>query len=173
MKKFRPQIAYAIFSLAAGLAFSASAQNPALPVIPNRTFTITDYGAVGDGKTPATAAIQKTIDAAVAAGGGEVLVPAGKFLTGPFTLASSLNLHLAKDAMILISDDRTTYPVARGRYVDSITATDAHDLEISGEGTIDGQGGSWWDAFRADPGMTHRPYLIKLSNCQRVEVAGV
>ena len=173
MKKFRSQIASAIFSLAAGLVFSASAQNPALPVIPDRTFTITDYGAVGDGKTPATTAIQKTIDAAVAAGGGEVLVPAGKFLTGPFTLASSLNLHLAKDAVILISDDRTTYPVARGRYVDSITAADAHDLEISGEGTIDGQGGSWWDAFRADPGMTHRPYMIRLSNCQRVEVAGV
>jgi polygalacturonase len=57
--------------------------------------------------------------------------------------------------------------------VDSITASGAHDLEIGGEGTIDGQGKAWWAAFRADAKMTHRPYLIKLLNCTRVRVSGV
>ncbi|HEY1790167.1 MAG TPA: glycosyl hydrolase family 28 protein [Verrucomicrobiae bacterium] len=137
------------------------------------TFNVRDYGAVGDGKALNTTAIQKAVDTAAAAGGGIVLVPAGKFLTGPFTLASGINLELAKDAVILISDDRANYPVLRARYVDAITAQDAHDIKITGEGTIDGQGESWWNAFRDDPTMTHRPYLIKFTNCQRVEVGGV
>jgi polygalacturonase len=102
-----------------------------------------------------------------------VLVPAGKFLTKPFTLTSSINLHLAKDAFILISDELTNYPFANKRYQDSISASGAHDLEISGEGTIDGQGNAWWTAFRANKSMTHRPYMIKLSNCTRVRVHGV
>jgi polygalacturonase len=154
-------------------AFGVPAQGIPLPVIPNATFNVTNYGAVGDGGTMNTAAIQKTIDAASAAGGGTVLVPAGKFLTRPFTLASSINLHLAKDAFILISDELTSYPAAVARYQDSITASGAHDLEISGAGTIDGQGNAWWTAFRANKSMTHRPFMIKLLNCTRVHVHGV
>jgi polygalacturonase len=154
-------------------AFGVPAQGIPLPVIPDATFNITDYGAVGDGQTLNTAAIQKTIDAASAAGGGTVLVPAGKFLTKPFTLASSINLHLAKDAFILISDELTNYLAIRGRYPDSISASGAHDLEISGEGTIDGQGNAWWTAFRASRSMAPRPNLIKLSNCTRVRIHGV
>jgi polygalacturonase len=151
----------------------APGQTIPLPVIPSKTFNVTNYGAVGDGLTLDTAAIQKTVDTAAAAGGGIVLVPAGKFLTGPFTLASSINLHLDKGAVILISNDLTNYPIVKNRYQDSITASGAHDLEISGEGTIDGQGEAWWTAFRANQAMTHRPYLIKLSNITRLRVHGV
>ena len=146
---------------------------PSLPAIPIKTFDISHYGAVGDGKTLDTGAIQKTIDAASAAGGGTVLVPAGRFLTGPFTLASRINLHLDRGAVILISDDLAHYPVVNHRYQDSITVSDAHDVEITGEGVIDGQGAAWWAAFRANRAMTHRPYLIKISNCTRLLVAGV
>lgn len=138
-----------------------------------KTFNIQDFGALGDGKTLDTIAIQKTVGAATAAGGGTVLIPAGKFLTGPFTLASDINLHLASNAVILIDDDLSRYPVVKKRYQDAITASDAHDLQITGEGTIDGQGEAWWDAFRADPMMTHRPYMIKLFNCTNVTVTGV
>ena len=144
-------------------AWSVSAQNPALPVIPTNTFPVTMN----------TAAIQKTIDVASKAGGGIVLVPEGRFLTGPFLLASRINLHLASNAVILISDDMAKYPVTRERYQDCISITDAQDIEISGEGTIDGQGKAWWAAFEANHSMTHRPYMIKLSNCNRVRVHGV
>jgi polygalacturonase len=120
-----------------------------------------------------TAAIQKTINVASKAGGGIVLVPEGRFLTGPFLLASRINLHLASNAVILISDDIAKYPVAKARYQDCISVADAQDIEISGEGTIDGQGKAWWAAFEADHSMTHRPYMIKLSNCKRVRVQGV
>ena len=153
--------------------WSVPAQNPALPAIPTNTFRVTQYGAVGDGQTMNTAAIQKTIDVASKAGGGIVLVPEGRFLTGPFLLASRINLHLASNAVILISDDRAKYPVVRKRYQDCISVADAQDIEISGEGTIDGQGKAWWAAFEVDHSMTHRPYMIKLSNCKRVRVQGV
>ena len=150
------------------LAASAAAQEPALPTIPMNVFNVTQFGAIGDGRTLNTAALQKTIDSASEAGGGIVLVP-----RGPFTLASRINLRLDRGAFILISDDMTNYPSSRSRYRDSITADGAHDLEISGEGTIDGQGEAWWTAFRANRSMTHRPYMIKLSNCRRVLVQGV
>jgi polygalacturonase len=150
-----------------------TAQSIPLPVIPDATLNITDYGAIGDGTTLNTAAIQKTIDAASAAGGGTVLVPSGKFLTKPFTLASSINLHLASDAYILLSDELTKYPASGGKYQDGISASGAHDIEISGAGTIDGQGNAWWTAFRTRKSMPPRPSLIKLSNCSRVRVQGV
>lgn len=137
------------------------------------TFSIVKFGAKGDGKTLDTKAIQDTIDTARTYGGGIVLVPAGKFLTGPFTLASGIDLHLEKNAVILIDNDMSRYPVVKHRYQDAITAKRAHDIKITGEGTIDGQGQAWWDAFRADHHMTHRPYMIKFTDCTNVTVTGV
>src|ERR1035438_3740478 len=103
----------ALMAFCFAFAGSVHAQNPSLPVIPTNTFRVTEYGAVGDGQTMNTTAIQKTIDAASKAGGGIVLVPEGRFLTGPFMLASRINLHLAKSAVILISDDMAKHPVVR------------------------------------------------------------
>src|SRR5579863_4830946 len=79
-----------------GLATAAGvhAVNPAMPTIPTNLFVVTDYGAVGDGAKDNTASIQKTIDAAKAAGGGTVEIPAGTFLSGPITLFSRMNLRV-------------------------------------------------------------------------------
>lgn len=170
MKHFKTSI-IALFTFC--FVFAGCQTNPTTAAIPNKTFNVTQYGAVGDGKTLNTAAIQKTIDTASAAGGGIVLIPAGKFLTGPFKLASRINLHLDKDATILISDDMNNYPMANNRYQDSITAVDAEDIEITGQGTIDGQGQAWWTAFEADRNMPHRPYMIRFSNCKRLVIQDV
>lgn len=142
---------------------------------PEKIFDVREFGAKGDGQALDTAAIQKAIDTASESGGGTVLVPEGKFLITPITLKSDVNLHLVKDATLLVSDDLANYPTeAKGRrYVDSITAADAHDIAITGAGTIDGQGGAWWTMFRTNQNMTHRPYLIKFSDCQRVHLSGV
>lgn len=153
--------------------FPARAQEIPKPVIPPATFNITNYGAVGDGAAMNTSAIQKTVDAASAAGGGTVLVPTGRFLTGPFKLAGKINLHLDKGAVILIDNDIQRYPSENGRALDSISTSRAEDVEISGEGTIDGQGEPWWTAYRANPNITHRPYMVVLNDCTRVWVHGI
>ena len=84
----------------------SSAENvrPALPKIPSRTFTLTDFGAVGDGHTMNTGAFEKALAAVKKAGGGRLVVPKGVFRTGPFTLCSSLDLHLESGAVIQAPD---------------------------------------------------------------------
>jgi polygalacturonase len=159
-----------------------------LPQIPDKTFNIKDYGAVADGTTLNTEAIQKTIDAASAAGGGTVLVPAGQFLTGPIKLASNLDFKVDTGATLLFSDDFKNYKlmpgrkgvVGNGRYEDLIFATDIHDLVISGHGTIDGQGKKWWDMFlpfkntMSDPAAPpHRPHLLVIHNCKRLLIEDI
>lgn len=171
MTKINSALALAFFSSA--LIGNVFGQAPALPSIPTNVFKITDYGAVGDGKALNTEAIQKTIAAATKAGGGIVLVPEGNFLTMPFSLASKINFHVDRGATILLSDDLKNYPQSKNRYVDGISANGADDVAITGEGTIDGQGKNFWDAFEANHEMTHRPYLIKFQNCSRVLVRAV
>ncbi|MBK9990819.1 MAG: hypothetical protein IPP19_08830 [Verrucomicrobia bacterium] len=70
---------------------------PARPSIPDRTFLLTDFGAVGDGKTLNTDAFKKAIAAIAQAGGGKLVVPKGIFRTLPITLCSNLDLHLAEE----------------------------------------------------------------------------
>jgi polygalacturonase len=154
------------------------------PTIPDHTFNVTDYGATGDGTTLNTAAIQKAIDTCTQAGGGTVLIPAGKYLTGPIKLASNMNFEVDDGATLIMSDDTANYPVSHsdhektnGRYENCIEARDVHDLEISGKGTIDGQGLKWWAAFRpfknkmSDPAAPpHRPHLIVIHKCERLYI---
>ena len=154
--------------------------SPPLPQIPrDKTFSITDYGAVADGKTLSTDAIVKAIAACKSAGGGSVIVPAGRFLTGPFDLVSKMNLHLDDGATLLMTDDFDAYPIANNRRRHGITASKLTDLAITGKGTIDGQGEKWWVEFRKIKGQPdekqhpRRPNLIDLGKCQRVLVQDV
>ena len=65
------------------------------PAHSSKIYNVRDFGARGDGTSLDTAAIQKTIDTAAAAGGGTVLIPAGKFLIMPIVLASNINLKIS------------------------------------------------------------------------------
>ena len=149
------------------------------PTIPDHTFKLSDYGAVGDGRTMNTAALGKAIAAVTAAGGGHLVVPAGTFLTGPFALASNLDLHLDAGATVLFSDDRHDFKKIENGYENCIVGDDLHDLSITGQGTIDGHGRSWWDEYMPfKRGQTkveppHRPYLIRLLRPTRLLVRGV
>src|SRR5207244_1440874 len=79
------------------------------PVFPARDVAITAHGARGDGVTDASAAIGAAIDACRAAGGGRVVVPAGRFLTGPVRLRSNVNLHLLDGATLAFRTDAEAY----------------------------------------------------------------
>ena len=161
---------------------------PASVHIPNRQFSLADFSPAADGKTDDTAAFSKAIAAVDATGGGHLNVPAGQYLIGPIKLVSNLDVHLDAGATILVRNDIDTYPKAPSpfynndvRYTDVITADFCHDLSITGQGTIDGQGQPWWKKYQKRKGdvpqpaqlFPHRPNLIVLSGCERVLIEGV
>ena len=124
------------------------------PVFPARAFPITAFGARGDGATLATAAIARAIAACAQAGGGRVVVPPGRFLTGAIHLRSNVELHLARGATLLFSTDPAHYPLVRTRwegielinYSPLVYAYGQRNIAVTGEGTLDGQASTshWW-----------------------------
>lgn len=113
---------------------------------PDRTADITRHGAVGDGVTLCTEAIQHTIDSLSALGGGRVDIPMGVWLTGPLELKDNINLCLDKNAILYFSPDKTLYlekgPKA-GRVKACISALRCTNIGITGSGMIDGNGAQW------------------------------
>jgi hypothetical protein len=144
--------------------------DPPLPVIPATSFNITSFGALASATNNATA-IQNTINAAGAAGGGTVEIPAGTYLSGPVILTNSINLQIDSGATLKMLSFGT-YPTS-GTIPDFISATSLHDVEISGTGTIDGSAANgspgWWDG-RA---TSERPLMIKIDTCQNVLIQDV
>jgi polygalacturonase len=125
------------------------------PVFPDRDFDVTHYGAVGDGAVDCTAAFRQAVNACHAAGGGHVIVPSGRFLTGPIHLKSRVNLHVTRDATVAFSRDPASYlPAVFTRwegvelmgYSPLIYAFEQEDIAVTGEGTLDGQASDehWW-----------------------------
>ena len=162
---------------------------------------ILDFGAVPDGKTLATKAIQAAIDACWAAGGGKVVIPSGRYLTSPIFLKSNLELELLPGAILLGSTNFDDYPTMQGRweglertiYASLLTGQDLENVTICGRGTLDGQGETWWKAHRqtaairrkqglegrepenppGSPLKWPRPRLINLYRCKNVQISGI
>jgi len=145
------------------------AQTPPLPSIPGNNFNITTFGAVGDGITTNTTAIQNAINAAHTGAGGTVEIPAGTFLSGPLTLASSINLQLDSGAILRMLPYQV-YPGASPL----ITASSLTNLEITGSGTIDGQASfsTWW-TNNPSLSTSQRPILVSFNNCKLVLIQNV
>nr|WP_240948062.1 glycoside hydrolase family 28 protein [Planosporangium mesophilum] len=125
------------------------------PHFPNRYVDITKFGAVGDGTTDCTEAIRRAIVACHRAGGGHVVVPGGRFLTGPIHLLSNVDLHVTQDARVLFSTNPAAYlPAVLTRfegvelynYSPLIYALDQCDIAVTGTGILDGQADNqhWW-----------------------------
>ena len=125
------------------------------PVFPDKEFSINDFGAVADGVTMNTEAINNAITACNDAGGGMVIIPQGKYLTGSVHLKSNVNLHLNDNAVLLFSTNPKDYlPVVLTRwegidcynYSPLIYAYDLENIAITGKGTLDGQAteDNWW-----------------------------
>jgi polygalacturonase len=142
------------------------AAHPEMPEIPARIFNVTAYGAVGNGVKDNTTNIQNAINAANAAGGGIVEIPAGTFLSGSITLLSSINLQVDANAILQMLP-YGTYPGGSTDAQTFIGCNRVHDLEISGWGRIDGQGAAWWTAFASNRSLV-RPMMLNLYSCNRL-----
>jgi len=121
------------------------------PKIPSRTASITDFGAVPDGKTLNTDAFAKGIAALADKGGGRLIVPPGIWLTGPIGLKNNVELHLEEGALVQFSRDYNLYPPIqldmKGR-TRTVATSPLHgenleNLAITGRGVFDGGGEVW------------------------------
>lgn len=124
------------------------------PVFQDKVFNILDFGARPDGIFDNTVAIKKAIEKCTKKGGGVVLVPAGKYFTGPIHLDNNVNLHLAEGAEILFNTDPAVFPIVHTtfegtecmNYSPLIYAYNKQNVAVTGKGTLNGQGSNekWW-----------------------------
>ena len=121
------------------------------PVFKNNVVSVSDFGGLGNGYTLNTEAFKKAVEALTKQGGGQLTVPAGVWYTGPIELKSNINLHLEKGALILFSSDFNLYPLVNTifeglqtrRCQSPISARNAENVAITGEGSINGSGEAW------------------------------
>ncbi len=167
-----------IFEVPAVLLFIAGAG-----ALQAKTCDVRAFGAKGDGATKDTAAIQSAIDACAKKGGGTVHLTAGTYVSAPIVLKSNITLQLDKGATLLGSPNHDDYPPKTEFHVPDIQplvgAENAENIAITGEGTIDGNGQSWWDEARRirDHGVLGtghpRPKLVIFDHCKHVRVEGI
>ena len=148
---------------------------------------IRTFGAVGNGETSCTAAIHSAIDAAAKDGGGTVLVPAGRFLTGAISLRSNITLHLEAGATLLGSNRPDDFPLWRSAWEGQADAAKPvqpgrrpmiggeglRNVTITGRGTIDGAGAFWWKNRLTSTPRDVRPTLIRFVDCYNVRIEGI
>lgn len=156
----------------------------------DRIVDIRSHGAVGDGKTLNTRAIQRAIDRCAAAGGGMIVVPVGVFVSGSIWLKPGVGLELRRGAVLRGSTDLADYPLVMRRFVEAfpeplrlglINARHNHGLRIVGPGTVDGAGDPFWRQFFSIPDeyvegnkvQYHFPQLCSIEDCDDVLVSGV
>ncbi len=168
----------------------------ALPAFPTfaagagRRVDIRRHGAIGDGRTMCTRAIQEAIDICAAAGGGMIVVPAGVFLSGSIVLKPGVGMELQRNGVLKGSPHLSDYPLVLRRFVEAypealrmalVNATGNHGLRIVGPGTIDGNGEPFWRMFFKAPeervGDTKVfyafPQIAFIQDCNDVLVSGV
>ena len=171
-------------SMGAGIAALGSGssvradQESSQDMITRGDFNVLDFGAIPDGQTLNTQAIQKAIDVCASVGGGSVTIPPGIYLSGTIVLKNNINLHICKNATLLGSPSLDDYPVYKQNfpsYTDLhirrslIFADSQQHIALTGEGTVNGNGTA--EAFQTNKGNDHRrPTMIRLVKCKYVKV---
>ena len=159
------------------------------PVFNDKVFNITDYGAIADGETYNTEAFAKAIKACAEDGGGKVIVPSGKYLTGAIHLDDNVNLHLEEGAEILFSTNpKDYYPLVATsyegvelmNYSPLIYAYKKTNVAVTGKGILNGQASNenWWpwcgkDTYGWEKGMPMQKDSLNLPRLMEMGDNGV
>ena len=135
------------------------------------------YGAKADGATKDTGAIQKAIDSCAAHGGGIVHLTPGTYLSAPIVLKSNITFEFDKGATLLGSPDHKDYPDQTefqnaGRRP-LVGATNAVNVTIRGEGTIDGWGKAWWPPKGQEEVDGPAPKMMIFDHCRHLLIEGI
>ena len=153
-----------------------------------KAYHVTDYGVVNDGKLHTTE-MQALINKVASEGGGVIVIPEGTYMTGAIFFKQGVHLHLYDGATLMGSSDPSDYPIIKTRiegetclYYSALINADGLDgFTISGKGTIDGNGYTFWKYFWErrswNPQCTNkdeqRPRLVYISNSKNVQIDGV
>ncbi|KAA6351721.1 Exo-poly-alpha-D-galacturonosidase [termite gut metagenome] len=144
----------------------------------DRIFNVKDFGAVNDSTQFSTPFIQAAIDSCHIAGGGTVIFDPGYYVTGALFLKEGVNLHIAKEVILLASTNIDDYPEFRSRIAGIemvwpsavLNIKDTKNVAISGEGTIDCRGKVFWEKYwnmRTDYNPKGLRWIIDY-DCKRV-----
>ncbi|EYU21798.1 hypothetical protein ABFS82_09G078600 [Erythranthe guttata] len=150
-------------------------------------FNLTDFGGVGDGVTLNTKAFETAVSEIRRRGGGQLNVEPGRWLTAPFNLTSHMTLFLAQNAVVLGVDDERYWPLmpplpsygygrerAGPRYGSLIHGQNLRDVVITGHnGTINGQGQTWWTKYRKNQLNHTRGPLVQLMWSRDIHISDV
>ncbi|MEY3895915.1 MAG: hypothetical protein RLZZ214_1435 [Verrucomicrobiota bacterium] len=181
---------YLVCTLALAAALTASAQptlaSSAAPAVFNtKRFNISDYGAVADGKTLNTAAIQRAIDTAATKGGGLIVVPKGTFMSGSIFMKRGVELWLDEGAVLLGSPNIADYPTMKTRIEGHfpqwtpalVNFPQMDHVRVGGKGQLNGNGPIYYAAFHNAPGAKNldvpRPRLMFVDHCTDVRIEGI
>lgn len=167
-------------NVVADLASAASRQ--VTPLRGRDLTNVLDFGAVGDGSTLCTEAIQQAIDLCSHSGGGTVFVPAGQYVTGTIWMRSNITLYLDAGAVLLGAMDLNAYPLWVSRWegpdvlkghAPLIGGEELRNVALAGHGVIDGRGQYWWDLFKRDKLQHQRPNMIRFVDCKDLQIDGL
>jgi exo-poly-alpha-galacturonosidase len=172
-----------IMELLLSSTFALAIDEAESPLKQAKRYVITDYGALGDGQTLSTKAIQSAIDKCAADGGGVLVVPKGTFLTGSIFFKQGVDLLLEKDGVLKGTVEPNDYPQVRTRWEGEemvwtaalVNFFDMKDVNLVGPGQIDGSGDRWMTRYPRGSRELRvgRPRLIAIHNCRNVNVSGL
>lgn len=140
-------------------------------------FYVKDFGAVGDGRSVDTQAIQKAIDACHANRGGYVILESGSFIAGTLYLKSNVWLKINASAKLIGNPDISGYgsDTHYNRYVNEkdmdrcfIYAENAENIGLCGEGEINGNA-----EYFPNENSIYRLMMIRFLNCRNIHLKGL
>ncbi len=143
-------------------------------------YNIADFGAVNDSLTINTVAVQKAIDKCAEKGGGQVLVPKGKYVIGTIFLKSNVELNIAEDGELLGSTSLGDYSTSNQGAIEGpvfckvvVYAENSEHIKITGKGAINGRGYKSNFPEKVDGKLAERPMLMRFVNCKNINFTDI